>query len=90
LRQFHASFAGLRKANRDRLLRIANTMLPFSHVVDFFPNELAGLGARGLSFAGVLACTFNRFFFRHCRLLGKMIFTHGIFKLCVLDSDWRQ
>ena len=40
-------------------------MLALSNVMHFLPDKLAGLRARRLSFPGILASTFNGFFFRH-------------------------
>jgi len=40
-------------------------MLAFTNVVHFFPNELTGLGGRGLALLFIFLCAFQSFPFRH-------------------------
>jgi hypothetical protein len=44
-------------------------VLPFANVVHLFADELARLRGRRLSFARILACSFQRLLIRHPNLL---------------------
>src|ERR1051325_11286742 len=63
--ELHSRFSRLGEADGNRLLWVAYPMLPFSHVVNFFPNEFSGLGTRGFALAGILTGAFQGLFLRH-------------------------
>jgi hypothetical protein len=68
-RELYASFAGFRKPNRNGLLSILNSVLPFPNMMNLFANEFPRLGGWRLAFASILAGAFNGLFFRHSTLL---------------------
>src|SRR5262245_4202593 len=68
-RQLHPGAPRLREADRDRLLGRARAVLALADMVDLLAHELAGLGARRLALAGVLAGALDGSFFRHVGLL---------------------
>ena len=63
--QFYTSFACFRKPNGNCLLGIFNPVLPFSHVMNFFADELSGLRGWRLTLASVFAGAFNSSLFGH-------------------------
>src|SRR5256885_13052430 len=52
-RQLYTGASRLGKANGDRLLRAARTMLAFADVVHFFADKLPGLGGGRFALASV-------------------------------------
>src|SRR5439155_16550641 len=71
-RELHPRPAGLRQADRDRLLGRASAMLAFANVLNFLAHEFAGLRGRRLAFALVLPCAFQCLLFRHDDSPAKM------------------
>jgi hypothetical protein len=65
--QFDARAPGLRKTDGYRLFGRSSAVFAFSNMLDFFPNELAGLRRRRFSLAGVLARASDGCFIRHDR-----------------------
>ena len=47
-------------------------MLPFPHVVNFFPHKFTRLSAWRLPLPGILARTFQSLFLRHYDLLSRL------------------
>jgi hypothetical protein len=71
--EFHSGSARLGEADGNGLLRRASAMLAFADVVHLFADEFACLSGRGVAFALVFPCSFERGFFWHFDsfLLGK-------------------
>jgi len=61
----HAGAARFGEADRDRLLGRPRSVLAFLDVLDLLMDELAGLGARGLSLALVFAGLLDGLFLGH-------------------------
>jgi hypothetical protein len=67
--QLDAGAPRLGETDRDRLLRRSGAVLAFTDVTDLLAHELARLGARALSFAGLPARAFDGAFLGHLALL---------------------
>src|SRR6185369_16504983 len=63
--ELHSGAAGLREADRDRLLGRAGAVLAFPDVLHLLADELAGLRARRLAFALVLLGALESFLLWH-------------------------
>ena len=71
-RQFDTSFPGFGKPDRNGLLGVLNSVLPFPDMVNLFADEFSRLRGRRLTFASILAGAFNSLFFGHVILLRNL------------------
>jgi hypothetical protein len=64
-RQRHSGAPRLREADRNGLLGRTGAVFTLADVLNLFPDEFPGLGARRLALTGIFLCSFDGFLLRH-------------------------
>jgi hypothetical protein len=76
--QLHPGAARFGEPDGDRLLGRPGAVFALANMLDLFMDEFSGLRGGRLAFAGVLACAFDGFLFRHTVRSARLLPPFGI------------